>query len=294
MGSLINCKELADDILESAKLKCEDIKNKYDIVPNLAIITVGDDPASKVYVRNKIRACEKVGIEVNHYEFPETFMPTDLEQFVARLNFDHNVHGIIVQQPLPRTSLYKMFNASDKITNTIDPIKDVDGFSTYNIGGLITNNKYTLKAATPAGVMKIIKQEVDDLAGKRVVVIGRSKTVGLPLVNMLINEQATVTCCNSKTHDLSIYTKNADIVVSAVGKICFLTPSFFSDNTLIIDVGINRDDNGKLFGDVDPCVVDCFPNVKVTPVPGGVGPMTVAMLIKNVIDAVETVHHKND
>lgn len=246
---------------------------KANIVPGLAVVIVGEDPASKIYVRNKIKACAEVGMRSFSYELPANISQSDLEQLLDTLAASNDVHGILLQLPLP-----KGLNAESAMAR-IPAHKDVDGFSAENLGLLVLNEqKYA--ACTPSGVMELLKEANVDLRGKNAVVLGRSDTVGKPMALLLLNASATVTICHSQTRDIVKVCQNADILISAVGKPRFVTADMVKDGAIVVDVGINRDANGKLCGDID------FENVSkkaswITPVPGGVGPMTITMLLKN-------------
>lgn len=245
----------------------------------LAVVLVGENPASQVYVRNKIKACAEVGIKSYAYYLPETAEENSVKELVSSLATDDKIDGILVQLPLP-----KHLNVSE-ILKLIPAEKDVDGFSDGNIGKLCMNEK-CLVACTPNGVMKMLEKYGVDPKGKRAVVIGRSNIVGKPMAMLLLNADATVTVCHSKTADLKEECLRADIVVAAIGRKKFVTADMIKDGAVVIDVGMNRDDNGKLCGDVD------FDNVKdkcsfITPVPGGVGPMTITMLMYNTLEAAK-------
>lgn len=244
-----------------------------NIIPGLAVVLVGEDPASQIYVRNKIKACEEIGIRSYAYKLPETATQKEVEDLLDELANRNEIHGILLQLPLP-----KGLNEESAIAH-IPHEKDVDGFSETNLG-LLTLNKAKVVACTPLGVMKMFENEGIELAGKNAVVIGRSATVGKPMAMLLLNANATVTVCHSKTKNLKEICKNADIIVAAVGRAKMVTEDMVKEGAVVIDVGINRDQNGKLCGDVD------FENVKnkvsyITPVPGGVGPMTITMLMYN-------------
>ena len=269
MMKLLDGKALAAKMRAEIKSKIE----KADIIPGLAVVIVGEDPASKIYVRNKIKACAEVGMRSFAYELPESVSQADLEQLLDTLAESKDVHGILLQLPLP-----KGFNAESAMAR-IPAHKDVDGFSAENLGLLVLNEqKYA--ACTPSGVMELLKEANIDLRGKNAVVLGRSDTVGKPMALLLLNANATVTICHSQTRGIVQACQNADILISAVGKAGFVTADMVKDGAVVVDVGINRDANGKLCGDVD------FENVSkkaswITPVPGGVGPMTITMLLKN-------------
>lgn len=266
---IIDGKALAAKLREELKEKIGTLKK----APGLAVVIVGSDPASQIYVRNKIKACGELGIRSFSYELPETATQKELEDMLDELAVNPEVNGILLQLPLP-----KGLNA-ESATSHIPFEKDVDGFSAENLGLLLLHKERTV-ACTPLGVMKILQHEGVEIAGKNAVVLGRSDTVGKPMAMLLLNANATVTICHSKTQNLKEICKNADILVSAIGKAKFVTADMVKQGAVVIDVGINRDENGKLCGDVD------FENVKektscITPVPGGVGPMTITMLMYN-------------
>ncbi len=273
--TIIDGKEVSLNIKAALKLRVEELKNKGGKC-GLAVIIVGEDAASKVYVRNKILACQEVGIESFHYEMPENATEDDIIGIINRLNADNSVNGILVQLPLPKGLDER------KILACIDPKKDVDGFSSYQMGKLVLGEP-CFPSCTPRGVIELLKAYNVEMSGKHAVVIGRSNTVGKPMALMLLKENATVTVCHSKTDNLKEIALQADILVVAIGKGKFVTADMVRSGAVVIDVGMNRID-GKLCGDVD------FDNVKdkcsfITPVPGGVGPMTVTMLMKNTVDA---------
>jgi methylenetetrahydrofolate dehydrogenase (NADP+)/methenyltetrahydrofolate cyclohydrolase len=253
-----------------------DIKEKIQnarIVPGLAVVIVGEDPASKIYVRNKVKACADVGMRSFVYELPSDIAQKDLEGLLDSLAVDANVHGILLQLPLP-----KGLNAEAAMAR-IPTKKDVDGFSAEHLGMLVLGEQ-PYAACTPSGVMKLLEEAKIPLEGKHAVVLGRSDTVGKPMALLLLNANATVTICHSKTKNLVEICQNADILVSAIGLPEFVTADMVKPGAVVVDVGINRDENGKLCGDVD------FENVSkiadwITPVPGGVGPMTITMLLYN-------------
>lgn len=261
----------------SAKIK-DELKgnvNSYFQTPILAVVTIGDDAASEVYVKNKKKACEYVGMSFLHLDYASCVKEEVVIKKIKQLNKDKSINGIIVQLPIP-----KNFNVS-KIINTIDPSKDVDGLTNIQAGKLIQNEK-CLTPCTPKGIMEIFKEYKIDLEGKHVVIVGRSNLVGKPLMLECLNKNATVTMCHSKTKDLKKYTKDADILVVAVGKKYLIDKTMVKKDSVIIDVGINRED-GKIYGDVNPNVEEVCGYL--TPVPGGVGPMTVSMLLKNTFEA---------
>ncbi len=240
-------------------------------------MVVGENPASQIYVQNKKLACEKVGIKSVSHELKEDVQEQELIQLINKLNSDKEIHGILVQLPLPAHI------DENKIINAINPEKDVDGFHPLNIGKMMLGLK-TLLPCTPSGIIEILKRSSIQIEGKHVVMVGRSNIVGKPVAQLLLNKNATITICHSKTKNLKEITRQADILVVALGKAKFIKKDMIKDKVIIIDVGINRLENNKICGDVD------FENVKnkaslITPVPGGVGPMTIAMLLKNTLEA---------
>lgn len=273
MTTIINGLGLANEIIK-------DIKNEVDklkVKPKLFVILVGNDNASQIYVRNKQKRCLEVGIESEVLHFDENINQTELLDIIKQLNEDPKVNAILVQMPLP-----KHINPN-KIIEAISPIKDVDGFHPYNVGKLALNMTPYSIACTPSGILKLLNAYNIKIKGKHAVIVGRSNIVGRPLSTLLLNNDATVTVCHSKTENLKEITSTADILISAVGKSNFINSTFIKNNVCIIDVGINRDENNKLIGDVD--FKDVFDKCKfITPVPKGVGPMTIAMLIQNTLD----------
>jgi methylenetetrahydrofolate dehydrogenase (NADP+)/methenyltetrahydrofolate cyclohydrolase len=247
--------------------------------PGLAVILVGDDPASRVYVRNKVKACEEVGIRSLLETCAAELSEADLLARIAALNADPTVHGILVQMPLPKHI------APAKVIEAIATTKDVDGFSTESAGRLVAGMP-GFRPCTPWGCMKLIESTGIALRGKHAVVIGRSNTVGKPMALMLLQADATVTVCHSRTPDLALHTRQADVVVAAVGRRNTLTGNMVKPGAVVIDVGMNRDDAGKLCGDVDFASVEKVA-AAITPVPGGVGPMTIAMLLANTVESAE-------
>ncbi len=280
MAVIINGKELAQKVRLEQKEKVEKLKSR-GINPKLAVIMVGNDKASEVYVRNKSKACDEVGIAFEEFLMPEDITEEKLLSLIEELNNRKDVHGILLQSPIPKhLDIRKAFN-------TIDYRKDVDGFHPINVGKLCIGEK-SFVSCTPAGVMRMLEEYKIEVQGKRAVVIGRSNIVGKPLSQLLQNANATVTVCHSKTQDIEKIAKEADILVAALGKAKFVTANMVKQGAVVIDVGINRNEEGKLVGDVD------FENVEpiasyITPVPGGVGPMTVAMLMANVVKATENL-----
>lgn len=284
MAVIIDGKALAKKIRSNLKVECDELKNK-GITPKLAVIMVGDNPASKVYVRNKSRACNEVGIEYQEYLLDENTSQEDLLELIKKLNVDKTVNGILLQSPIPE---HLNINEAFK---TITYLKDVDGFTPSSVGKLCIGED-TFVSCTPLGVIKMFEDYNIDLNGKDVVILGRSNIVGRPLIQCCLQKNATVTVCHSKTKSLEEHTKRADVIISAIGKPKFVTADMVKDGVAIIDVGINRDESGKLVGDVD------FKNVEkkasyITPVPGGVGPMTIAMLMHNVIKATKEQYNEN-
>ena len=276
---LIDGKVIAAEIRAELKARTQAFEEKYGKKIGLAVVLIGNDPASQVYVRNKVKACEEAGIRSFRHDLPEETTQRQAEELVSALAEDENVHGILVQLPLPRGLDEK------RLLSLIPPAKDVDGFLAENIGRLALKEEGTV-ACTPLGVMEMLSRSNIPVAGKRAVVVGRSNIVGRPMALLLLNADATVTVCHSKTKDLSEECRRADILVAAIGKPKFITADMVKEGAVVIDVGMNRDENGKLCGDVD------FESVKekasyITPVPGGVGPMTIAMLLKNTCDAAE-------
>ena len=273
MGIIIDGKMVAEDTKEWVKWKI-DFDNA---VPTLAVIIVGNNPASRVYVNNKKKACEEVGIRCLEIKLSATISEDELLDVIYELNVDNKIDAILCQLPLPKHIDEKV------IIEAINPKKDVDGFSIDSVGSLWVGD-YNFVPCTPAGIIELLHHYDIPIEGKHCVIVGRSNIVGKPLAALLLEENATVTICHSKTKDLVSFTKNADIIIAAVGRPKFITADMIKEGATVIDVGINRLDDGKLCGDVD------FDNVKdkagaITPVPGGVGPMTIAMLMANVLRA---------
>ena len=283
MATTLDGKNLAKRIRQALKEECDELKNNM-IHPKLAVIMVGDDPASKVYVRNKSKACEDVGIEYEEFILKEETTQEELIELIKKLNEDKNINGILLQSPIPRhLNINEAFKA-------ITYIKDVDGFTPSSVGKLCIGED-TFISCTPYGVMKMFDEYNIDLTGKNVVILGRSNIVGKPLIQCCLQRNATVTVCHSKTNNLEEHTKRADVLISAIGQSKFVKAEMVKDGVIIIDVGINRGEDGKLTGDVD------FENIEkkasyITPVPGGVGPMTIAMLMNNVIKATKEQNKK--
>ena len=280
MSIIMNGKEVSAAKRAQIAQKCEEYKKENGgKVPGLAVIIVGNDPASAVYVRNKKRGCEEVGFNSWVYEMPEETSQEELDSLICKLNDSPEVHGILVQLPLPK-------HLDEKhVIELIDKEKDVDAFHPYNVGK-ITEGDYRFLPCTPAGVMEILKYYGVDPNGKNCVVVGRSNIVGKPMALLLLHANGTVKICHSRTPDLKGACKEADILVCAIGKAKFFDADYVKDGAVVIDVGINRDENGKLCGDVD---FDSVVNKAsyITPVPGGVGPMTITMLLENTLKAAE-------
>ena len=276
--ALIDGKAVSLQVKQQVKQECDKLKTK-GVIPGLAIIIVGDDPASQVYVRNKEKACEECGFYSVKYALDADTTQSELNALIDKLNKDEKINGILCQLPLPK-------HLDDKeVINRIDPIKDVDAFHPVNVGAIMIGD-YNFLPCTPAGVMELIHSTGVDVTGKKAVVIGRSNIVGKPMAMLLLHENATVEITHSKTLDLKSITKEADILVAAIGRAKFVTADMVKNGAIVIDVGMNRDENGKLCGDVD------FENVKdkcsfITPVPGGVGPMTISMLMRNTLTAAK-------
>jgi len=276
MSVIIDGKELSKKIREDLKKEVDILKEK-NIFPKLAVIMVGDDNSSKIYVRNKSLACKEVGVEYEEYLMDETTSQEQLINLIEELNSREDVQGILLQSPIP-----KHLDINEAFRK-ISPKKDVDGFNPVNVG-LLEIGTDCFWPCTPFGVIKMLKAYNIDISGKNAVIVGRSNIVGKPMANMLLNENATITVCHSKTKNLEEITKKADILVAAIGKPKFIKENMVKENAVVIDIGMNRDENGNLCGDVD------FENVvnkvsHITPVPGGVGPMTITMLMNNVVKA---------
>lgn len=270
---ILNGKELSEKRLEKVKSEIE----KTGLKPCLATVIVGDDPASQLYVRMKHNACEKVGIKSAGVELPSNSTTEDVINAVEKLNTDDTIHGILVQLPLPKGI------DTEKVIESVLPEKDVDGFHPLNNGRLFSGRPEFIPC-TPGGVMTLLREYDIDPAGKKAVVIGRSVDVGRPMAALLINADATVTVCHSKTQNLAEETSNADILVCAIGRAKFVGPEMVKEGAVVIDVGTNRDEDGKLCGDVDFEKVEPLASA-ITPVPGGVGPMTIATLMENTLES---------
>lgn len=277
--SIIDGKAVSAAVRERVRLETEKLKKQGVTPPGLAVIIVGDDPASQVYVRNKERACAEVGFHSEKYALPSSTTQQQLNNLVCELNERKDINGILCQLPLPD-------HLNDKeVIDLIDPLKDVDAFHPVNVGAIMIGD-YNFLPCTPAGIMELLHSTGIETAGKKAVVIGRSNIVGKPMAMLLLHADATVEITHSKTVDLKAVTKEADILVAAVGRAKFVTADMVKDGAVVIDVGMNRDENGKLCGDVD------FDSVApkcsfITPVPGGVGPMTISMLMQNTLTAAK-------
>jgi methylenetetrahydrofolate dehydrogenase (NADP+)/methenyltetrahydrofolate cyclohydrolase len=277
MVSIIDGNKIAQDIRNEVRQSALALKEQKGIIPGLAVVLVGEDPASQIYVGKKAKACAEVGFLSREYKLPAETGEEKLLRVIRKLNRDKLIHGILVQLPLPKHI------STEKIIAAIDPHKDVDGFHPYNVGGLVTGSPLFVPC-TPQGIMELIARTGIDLKGKEAVVVGRSNIVGKPIALLLLAQHATVTICHSRTKDLPSVTRRADILIAAVGKAHMIKADMVKDGVIVIDVGVNRLENGKLAGDVD--FDEVAPKASfITPVPGGVGPMTIAMLMKNTLDA---------
>lgn len=279
MAELIIGKLVSAEVRKSLQNEIKEFISETGVTPGLAVILVGNNPASAVYVRNKHKACLEVGINSYEITMPEETTEEELLSKINELNQDKNVHGILVQLPLPKHI------SEDKVINSISPEKDVDAFHPANVGKIVSG-KYDFIPCTPAGVMELLHFYNVEISGKECVVIGRSNIVGKPMALLLLAENGTVTICHSRTKDLKEVTKRADILVVAIGKANFVTADMVKPGAVVIDVGINRLDDGKLAGDVDFDAVSEVASM-ITPVPGGVGPMTITMLLKNTLTAAK-------
>jgi len=277
-AKIIDGKTIAQQVRAEWKVRADALKAR-GTTPGLAVIIVGEDPASKVYVANKVKACAELGLHSEHIVLPADTSEATLLDRIAKLNSDAKIHGILVQLPVPRHI------NSDKVLNAISPDKDVDGFHPMNVGALVTGNM-RFAPCTPYGAMKLLEKSGVSIEGKHAVVVGRSNIVGKPMALLLLQANATVTICTSRTRDLARFTRDADILVVATGKAKMINGDMIKPGAAVIDVGINRMPDGKLCGDVD---FDTAREVAgwITPVPGGVGPMTITMLVANTVQAAE-------
>lgn len=276
MAQIIDGKKISQEIKDELKVKVEQLKEQ-GIYKCLAVIQVGSDPASSVYVRNKKKGCEYIGINSKSFELPEETTQEELISLVKNLNDDNEVNGILVQLPLPKHI------DEDAVIRAISPQKDVDGFHPQSVGALCIGQKGFV-SCTPAGIIQLLKRSGIEIAGKECVIVGRSNIVGKPMALLMLRESATVTVCHSKTRDLKEVCSRADILIVAIGKSEFITSEYVKEGAVVIDVGINRGEDNKLRGDVN--YKDVFDKCSyITPVPGGVGPMTIAMLLNNCLEA---------
>ena len=277
MAIILDGKKIAAEIREELRQSTEAFNELYGTRPCLAVIQVGDNPASSTYVNNKIRACKEIGFISESFHYSDKLTEEELLNVISALNHDDAVNGILVQLPLPAHI------DEAKIIKAIRQDKDVDAFNPYNVGGLMTCDAEFLPC-TPAGIMELLKRYNIEVAGKECVVVGRSNIVGKPVAHLLLQQNGTVTVCHSKTKDLKEVCKRADILVCAIGKAKFFNDEYVKPGAVVVDVGINRDENNKLCGDVDFEAVEPIASY-ITPVPGSVGPMTIAMLMKNTYHA---------
>lgn len=277
MAIIIDGDKIAQDIRHEVRKSALKLKGQKGIIPGLAVILVGEDHASQVYVGRKAKACAEVGFLSREFKLPAETPEEKLLKIIKKLNKDKLIHGILVQLPLPKHI------STEKIIAAIDPYKDVDGFHPYNVGGLVTGTPLFVPC-TPRGIMELISRSGIELAGKEAVVVGRSNIVGKPMALLLLAQNATVTICHSKTKDLANVTGHADVLIAAIGRPHMIKANMVKKGAVVIDVGVNRLGNGKLVGDVAFDEVSAKASF-ITPVPGGVGPMTIAMLMKNTLDA---------
>ncbi len=285
MAILIDGKATGAKVRAKLAKETVEFKEKYGYAPGLAVIIVGDDPASKVYVRNKKKACEEVGYNSFEYALPAETTEEELLSLIAKLNADSSVHGILVQSPVPKHIDEK------KIQLAIRPEKDVDAFHPVNVGKIMIGD-YDFVPCTPAGITELLDEYGIETSGKSCVVIGRSDIVGKPMAMLMLHKNCTVTICHSKTSDLGAVTRNADIVIAAVGKADFLKGDMIKEGAVVIDVGMNRNSEGKLCGDAN--FEECEKKASyITPVPGGVGPMTITMLMKNTLKSSQLFADKD-
>ena len=284
MAQIIDGKAISKQVREEIATDVVAFREKYNRAPGLAVIIVGSDPASQVYVRNKKKACEEVGFYSESYELPAETTQEELVALVERLNEDDKINGILVQLPLPKHL------DETEILLKIKPEKDVDAFHPYNVGKIMIGN-HDLLPCTPAGVMVLLERSGVDVSGKKCAVIGRSNIVGKPMAMLLLHANGTVTICHSRTQNLKEICREADILVASIGKPEFVTADMVKDGAVVVDVGINRLEDGKLVGDVAFSEVEPKASY-ITPVPGGVGPMTITMLLKNTLTAAKVAREK--
>ncbi len=279
MSNIIDGKAVSQSVKDRIKEEAAQLKEKYGVTAGLAVIIVGDDPASRIYVNNKKKACEYVGFDSYEYALPEETTESELLELVSKLNNDDRIDGILCQLPLPKHI------DENVIINNIAPNKDVDAFHPVNVGKIMIGD-YSFLPCTPAGVMELIASAGVDIKGKECVVVGRSNIVGKPMSMLLLHKSGTVTICHSKTKDIKAECKRADILVAAVGVPNLIKGDMIKEGAVVIDVGMNRLDNGKLCGDVEFETASKVASY-ITPVPGGVGPMTIAMLMQNTLTAAK-------
>lgn len=279
MAKIIDGKAISAQVRAELAEETKRFEKENGFLPGLAVVIVGDDPASHVYVRNKGRACDEVGFYSETHKLPKETTQEELEALVDRLNADEKIHGILVQLPLPKHL------DEEKILLKISPEKDVDAFHPYNVGKIMIGN-YSFLPCTPAGIMVLLERSGIEITGKKCVVVGRSNIVGKPMAMLLLHANGTVTVCHSRTKDLAAVCREADILVAAIGKAEFFGADMVKEGAVVIDVGMNRNAEGKLVGDVDFAAVEPKASY-ITPVPGGVGPMTITMLMKNTLTAAK-------
>jgi len=279
MAEIIDGKKVSEHIRAQIAQGVEKLKEETGITPGLAAVLVGEDPASEIYVRNKRKACANAGMHSEEHKLPAETTEQELLLLVDKLNNDPNIHGILVQLPLP-----DHINES-KVLRAVSPLKDVDGFHPYNVGLLVEGNPRFI-SCTPHGIIKMLEFYDIDIKGKQAVIVGRSNIVGKPVSMLLLHRHATVTICHSRTKPLDEVTRRADILVAAIGRANFITADMVKEGAVVIDVGINRNEEGKLTGDVDFEAVSQKASY-ITPVPGGVGPMTISMLLWNTLESAK-------
>lgn len=279
MAKIIDGKAISAQVRAELAEETKLFEKENGFLPGLAVVIVGDDPASHVYVRNKARACDEIGFYSETHKLPKETTQEELEALIDRLNADEKIHGILVQLPLPKHL------DEEKILLKISPLKDVDAFHPYNVGKIMIGN-YSFLPCTPAGIMVLLERTGIAIEGKKCVVVGRSNIVGKPMAMLLLHANGTVTVCHSRTKDLAATCREADILVAAIGKAEFFGADMVKEGAVVIDVGMNRNAEGKLVGDVDYAAVEPIASY-ITPVPGGVGPMTITMLMKNTLTAAK-------
>lgn len=286
MPTIIDGKKIAEEVRSEVRENALKLKEETGIVPGLAVILVGDDPASRIYVGRKEKACHEAGFLSREYKRPAQTEERELLRLISDLNGDPEIHGILIQLPLPKQI------RPEHLIDAIDPRKDVDGFHPYNVGRLFSGEPYH-RACTPSGIIELLDRTGIGIEGKEAVIVGRSNVVGKPLALMLLARNATVTVCHTRTRDLPAVTRRADLLVAAVGKTEMIRGDMVREGAVVIDVGVNRLENGRLAGDVSFAEVSGKASY-ITPVPGGVGPMTIAMLLKNTLNAACRFSDKTD